>query len=426
MVRPINQYGILAFLALTICLVAPAFPAMGQDRLDLPEQDRPLGLEAQDVYSVGSLTGDEWETFSRVTGAAFDREGNLYLLDVDNFRVVKVGPDGGLVSEMGGEGGGPGEFGMPLAFSVTKEGEVRVFDMGHQGFSVFNPDGSYKTSVPMDPGTLLYPSGGLLSHPDGGVLSPGGGVAGIRRTPDGGMEFPTTLPVHLYSLSEQIEVDTIFEAWNPATADGTPELQTTGGGGIRFQAPPMRAFDPEVRAGIFPDGRIALVDSTTYDVKVMTAGGEVQQLLHRPFSPREVTRRDREAEMDRRKEEMDASGGPRIVMRTDQGTSSSMASNQAKAMMEARLESMVFASEIPVVNGLAVDWEGRIWVGRSGPRIGESGPIDIIDSSGSYLGTLTPDAGRIPDAFGPGGLAAYIERDELDVPLVVVRRLSFQ
>jgi hypothetical protein len=30
---------------------------------------------------------------------------------------------------------------------------------------------------------------------------------------------------------------------------------------------------------------------------------------------------------------------------------------------------------------------------------------------------------EIPSAFGPDGLAAYVELDELDVPTVVVRRL---
>lgn len=178
--------------------------------------------------------------------------------------------------------------------------------------------------------------------------------------------------------------------------------------------------------GILPDGRIAVVDSTTYEVKIMELGGEVQQLFRRPFPPREVTRRDREAEKERQLEAMSASGGLTIMMRTDEGTTSRMASGQARAMIESRIESMEFAPEIPVVVGMAVDWAGRIWVERSGSRVGGKGPVDLISHEGAYLGTLSPGEGRIPDAFGPGGLAAFMERDELDVPRVVVRRLSFR
>ena len=82
--------------------------------VDLPDRDRPLTVESQELYSVGSIYGDEWETFSRVAGVAFDAEGNLYILDADNYRVVKVGSDGRLLMEMGRGGEGPGEFGMPL------------------------------------------------------------------------------------------------------------------------------------------------------------------------------------------------------------------------------------------------------------------------------------------------------------------------
>ncbi len=37
-------------------------------------------------------------------------------------------------------------------------------------------------------------------------------------------------------------------------------------------------------------------------------------------------------------------------------------------------------------------------------------------------------AGRplLPDAFGPRGLVAFVEKDELDVPRVVGRRLTFR
>jgi len=85
---------------------------------------------------------------------------------------------------------------------------------------------------------------------------------------------------------------------------------------------------------------------------------------------------------------------------------------------------MEFGEEIPVLAGMAVDWEGRIWIERTGSRIGEKGPVDLIDVEGRYVGSVAPEGFRIPDAFGPNGLAAFIETDEMDVPRVVVRRLK--
>lgn len=36
--------------------------------------------------------------------------------------------------------------------------------------------------------------------------------------------------------------------------------------------------------------------------------------------------------------------------------------------------------------------------------------------------TIEPDHALIPDASGPDGLAAFLQKDELDVPRVVVKR----
>ena len=426
MSRPSCSHRFPTSVALTALALTPFQLAGMQDRTELPGEDRALTMDVQEVFSVGSITGDDWETFSRVTGVAFDQDGNLYLLDADNFRVVKADPEGTLLAEMGGEGGGPGEFGMPFALSVTRAGEVRVFDFGYGGFVFFNPDGSYKASVPMPAGMMIFPSGALLSHPTGGVLSAGGGGMSIQRGDDGSMNFPPTRPVLLFSFADEVKVETVYEGWNPATAEGAPKLQTSGGGSFQIQAPPIRAFDPDLMAGILSDGRIAVVDSTTYEVKLKELGGEVQQILQRPYSPREVTRRDREAEKERRLAAMAESGGPRMMMRTDDGSTARIASGEVLAMEESRLESMEFAPEMPVVVGMAVDWAGQIWVERNGDRVGEEGPIDLLGEDGTYLGTLPPESMRIPDAFGPGGLAAFIETDELDVPRVVVRRLSFR
>jgi hypothetical protein len=82
---------------------------------------------------------------------------------------------------------------------------------------------------------------------------------------------------------------------------------------------------------------------------------------------------------------------------------------------------LLFADAIPVIAGLGVDWDNRIWVERSA-RPGEDGPIDVVDAEQRYYGSIPADGPRLPAAFGPNGLVAYIERDELDVPSVRVMR----
>ena len=47
----------------------------------------------------------------------------------------------------------------------------------------------------------------------------------------------------------------------------------------------------------------------------------------------------------------------------------------------------------------------------------------MLTPDGRYIGTFAAGVTGMPDAFGPDGLAAFIERDEFDVTSVVVRRL---
>lgn len=68
-----------------------------------------------------------------------------------------------------------------------------------------------------------------------------------------------------------------------------------------------------------------------------------------------------------------------------------------------------FAGEVPVVRSLKADWEGRLWVERTGEEITPEGlaggPIDIVSPEGDYVGTYP--AGSLPMPAGvPGdGLA---------------------
>jgi hypothetical protein len=53
----------------------------------------------------------------------------------------------------------------------------------------------------------------------------------------------------------------------------------------------------------------------------------------------------------------------------------------------------------------------------------DPGAIDVMTVEGQYGGTFSAGSLEMPAAFGPDGLAAWIERDEFDVPTIVVRRL---
>jgi len=50
------------------------------------------------------------------------------------------------------------------------------------------------------------------------------------------------------------------------------------------------------------------------------------------------------------------------------------------------------------------------------------GPSDVLRVDGRYPGRYPSDT-AMPTAFGPGGLLAFIERDEVGLNRVVVKRV---
>jgi hypothetical protein len=185
-----------------------------------------------------------------------------------------------------------------------------------------------------------------------------------------------------------------------------------------------RTFEPRLHAAALPDGGLAVVDSSAWAVKIVGPDGSVRRRLTRPIEPREVTSRIERAEIQRQLDELESGGGPQVRIVTDDGSGArEMPQDQVKEMMREQIQNRGFYPEIPVVQQLAAGWDGTLWVERSEVDPSEDGPVDLVSPGGEYLGTLDPDGPGVPSAFGPDGLVAYIERDEMDVPRVVVRRL---
>ena len=414
-------------LALVSTLVAAACGAdetSGPESAGLEGPDATIRVQAEDIYRVGAIDGDSWDVFGRIASVAFDPSGNLYILDGDANHVAVVDPSGELVRTVGKQGGGPGEFQAPFGFAPLPDGRLAVFDIGKQGFQVFDETGAFLESVSVD---LSDGSPGqeIGVRPDGRLVSAGGIRMSFGGPPgDGEDEEPEGRPVSLFSVDGE-DREVLYDAWAPPPPE-TEMSETLEGGGGRSMSFSMRmqAFEPGLHVAVFPSGQVAVVDSTGYRVKILDQAGSVVEVLERPIDPLMVDDAIREAETERRLAAVDGQGGGRVMVVGGGGGGMSIDQERMQEMMRRQVESMEFAELVPVISALAVDGFGRLWVQRHDSTGDDEGPIDLLGPGGVYHGTIAEGAIEVPDAFGPDGIAAYIEEDDLGVQTVRVVRLT--
>lgn len=411
--------------ALALCFAATCGEGgqgSGADGADLE-----LSVVIDDLYTVGSFSGEDWETFGRVADVDFDADGNLYILDEGNYRMVVVDQEGELARMFGSQGAGPGELSGPTSAVILDDGRLVVYDMGFPGaFEVFGQDGRFAGSTTVDPlkgmpGQLLLPLGGDRMVTTGGMT--------VRMASQGEPPEPPEddhlRDIDVFSLDGS-DKEVLYRAWNLPPEEPVDEFTASNTEGQRVFTMGLqrqRAFRPALHVGVLPDGRVAVVDSVGYRVKLIGADGGVAGVIERRIAPERVTEAIQEAERARQIDALSDNAGITIRGLGGVEMASGEVAEQLRERMLPMIEDMVFPEVVPVVAGMAVDGEGRLWIARTAPGGAGDGPIDIVTPEGDYVGTLPPGAPRIPDAFGPDGLMAYIETDEMDVPSVRVIRL---
>lgn len=404
--------------------------------------DITLAPVTEDVYTVGAMEGEDWEIFGRIRSVHFDQEGKLHILDSQADRVVVVGPDGSLVRTVGKPGEGPGEFSALRDLVVHRDGSYAVVTFG--SIHRFDAGGEFTGTVPADVTTGIpmsaqgLPDGRLVSSNTLRMNMPSGGVSVAMAT----SEESEGRRIEVFSLDEGTS-GLLYTAWelpeeggdaNPLSVAGT-----SGAVSISMQMRPPRAFVPGLHIGVLSDGRIAVADSVGYRVKLVGMDGSVTGTLERPIAPTVVTEAIKEAERERRRTEKEqgnaATGEVGVMTVSGSGTGGATSSTLSSInpddvrsieVMGGSIEDMTFADEIPVIDDISVDWDDRVWIERTGENGQGLGPIDVMTADGRYVGTLPADGLRTPWAFGPGGLAAFVESDEYDVQTVVVVRLSLE
>ena len=391
--------------------------------------DIPLTATTESLFTVGALVGEDWETFGSVRSVQFDDEGNLHIFDAGAHRMVVVDPAGNHLRTVGTQGEGPGEIANAHAAAVRNDGQTVIYDFGNPAaFEIFDRDGEFARSVTADVNRGV-PGERMHTLPDGRLVTKGGPK--IRMYAPG--EVPEDSPeeedhrrdIDIFSLDDS-DKQVLYRAWDlpPTETDETIKGSSEEGGGIEMSLSRMREFNPRLLIGVLSDGRVAVVDSIAYEVKLVAMDGTVDGTITRPIAPEPVTEAVEEETRTARLEGLGEVTDGGIRLQTIGGDVNLDMQEQMRSMMERQIESMVFTEEIPVIADLAVDHRDRLWIARMGPAGDETaGPTDIITASGQYIGTLPADGLRIPAAFGPGGLMAYIDADEMGVQTVRVIRL---
>lgn len=338
--------------------------------------DRLLDWNFERVLVLGGV--DEGPTaFFRVfpTSIGVDASGNLYVLDAGNYTVAKFNPAGRHVRSFGRQGGGPGEFGFPSDMAVDADGDVAVYDFDRRGLTRFDADGRFT-------GTLSLP--GPLQR-QVALLDDGHVVAAVTQatpTPDS-TDFSLLM----------IRDGTVEVAKVRQFTRSEPREFACG------SRPGRPYFGPRV-VWAAAGSRIAFSDESTYSVRVMDPDGSTS-IWRRELTPVRSTL-------------------GLAAWEVAQGDS--LRSFGCTIPADEAARKFGYADVAPTIEGLAVAPDGGVWVRRRTEVPGEL-PIDVLDATGAYVGTLPGDS-PFPALFRAEDEIVTVERDDLDRPIIVVYRID--
>lgn len=347
----------------------------------LPAGAQPPPWSFKEELRLGS-DQDDATGFSDIRGLLVDRRGNLWVLEASTQEIRVFDPAGKHLRNIGRKGKGPGEFTYADGMAVAPDGLIWVHDPQNARFSIFDQDGKFvRQQLAVSNGYGYLWTGGI--DPLGRIwdrifLPTERGVLAFRRANPGWTTVDTLRPA-------------------PCKGDGKPEDTyfqfPRGTMGVPFYPGPVSAFD--YTRGLHwcgPTGaeyRLAAVGMERGDT-LARVNGRTERL---PVSDAE-----REQEIAEIKKFIEKVGGTADYARIPKVK--------------------------PLLLGLQVDGEGRLWVRRSaGPG---TAAFDLYSAQGQPIARF-----NIAHPVSPwhrpvvrGNQVWLVTQEDGEIPYIVRGRLG--
>ncbi len=374
----LTQWSRQAHTALLLAVIACG-DGLGTDRTATEE------LEIVPYLTFGGA--EEGPTaLTDIRSIVVDPQGRILVLDFATQQIEMFDSGGAHLRTIGRKGAGPGEMENANGLLRAADGALWVNDPGNQRFTVFDPEGNYQRSIPVNITSYgfrweaWFDSDGALYEPIS-VRQDTTRLDRLQRFRDNGAAVDTlTVPCEGLLPRRTREDNFVFEYSRGMTVMPIP-----------FGASPILIFDRKGHAwcGV----------SSEYTLRrVGLSGGGDTLTLRGSHAPPPVTQVDRDSVIARIRE--------------------SMAKYKVKDPDWSRIPALK-----PVIGRTVVDDSGRVWIN---PAVSDSGQVwEVFSETGIPVAVVHSQVvfNRYRPLILQGDKVTGVALDTNDVPVVVTGRL---